>query len=348
VTFGTARASELATRGIQFIGFPNFSDFEKSAGAVEGEVVLTSSEISARLRFDQLVASWNVDLPRDGWLKVEVRAIYLSGPTKYYTMALWSENPPEHPRQSVPGQKDSAGDVGTDTLLLAQPCDRVQVRLTIAGVQNLKFLGLCLSDTKTLSSILPPNQGAWGKTIEVPERTQMAYTNGSALCSPATVSMLLGYWARKLDRLELDRQVPEIEAGVYDPNWHGTGNWPFNMAYAGANRGLRAYVARFSDVSEIEDWIAAGIPVGLSVCYNRLRGKAGGPSGHLVVCVGFTETGDVVINDPGTRQNVRKTFPRTNLVNAWAYSHNTVYLVYPETAAVPPDRFGHWYSGRPN
>ena len=67
-----------------------------------------------------------------------------------------------------------------------------------------------------------------------------------------------------------------------------------------------------------------------------------------MVCVGFTETGDVVINDPGTRQNVRKTFPRANLVNAWAYSHNTVYLLYPETAAVPPDRFGHWYSGRQN
>ena len=116
------------------------------------------------------------------------------------------------------------------------------------------------------------------------------------------------------------------------------------MAYAGSRRGMRAYVSRLSDVSELEDWIAKGIPVGLSLCYNRLRGKTGAFSGHLVVCVGFTETGDVVINDPGTRLNVRKTFLRKNLIPAWAYSHNAVYLVYPEGAEVPPDRFGHWDS----
>jgi hypothetical protein len=105
---------------------------------------------------------------------------------------------------------------------------------------------------------------------------------------------------------------------------------------------MRAYVARFTDVSEIEDWIAAGLPVGLSVCYNRLRGQGDEPSGHLVVCVGFTAEGDIIVNDPGTSRNVRKTFTRKNLIRAWAHSRNTVYLVYPETAGIPKDRFGHW------
>src|SRR5262249_21970639 len=159
-----------------------------------------------------------------------------------------------HPRQSVPGQKDSAGDVATDTLILERPCQRLQVRLALRRVQKLKFLGLCLSDTKDTAPPLPPNRAAWGKTIDVPERTQMAYTNGSALCSPTTVSMLMAYWARKLERPELDRDVPDIESEVFDQNWHGTGNWPFNMAYVGAHSGMRAYVARFSDVSELEDW----------------------------------------------------------------------------------------------
>jgi len=71
---------------------------------------------------------------------------------------------------------------------------------------------------------------------------------------------------------------------------------------------MRAYTARLSDVAELEDWIMQGIPVGLSLCYNRLRGKSRTPSGHLVVCVGFTENGDAVINDPGTLRNVRKVF----------------------------------------
>jgi hypothetical protein len=97
-------------------------------------------------------------------------------------------------------------------------------------------------------------------------------------------------------------------------------------------------------VSELEALIAKGIPVGLSVCYNRLRGKSQEASGHLVVCVGFTRTGDVVVNDPGTSRNVQKVFTRQNLVSAWAYSHNTVYLIYPEHSSLPKDAFGHWDS----
>jgi hypothetical protein len=346
LTLSSAKASDFESRGGQFIGITNFTDFEKSGTERDGAEVLTSAEITPRLAFDQLIASWNVDMAPDAFLKLEARAIYPQAATKYYTLALWSLDPAKHPRESVPGQKDSDGDVVTDTLVLDRLCQRLQVRLTLSPVQKLRFLGLCLVDTKANPPVLAPNHAAWGKTLDVPERTQMAYTNGAALCSPTTVSMLMGYWAKKLERAELDRDVPAIETGVYDPNWHGSGNWPFNMAYVGSNSGMRAYVARFSDISELEDWIASGIPVGLSVCYNRLRGKAGDPSGHLVVCVGFTSTGEVVINDPGTREHVRKTFPRANLIRAWAYSHNTVYLVYPEDATLPPDRFGHWESQR--
>jgi hypothetical protein len=97
-------------------------------------------------------------------------------------------------------------------------------------------------------------------------------------------------------------------------------------------------------VSEVEDFIAHGIPVGLSLCYNRLRGTSREPSGHLVVCAGFTKDGDAIINDPGTSKNVRKTFPRANLIDAWAYSKNTVYIVYPVNTRLPNDRFGHWES----
>ena len=41
-------------------------------------------------------------------------------------------------------------------------------------------------------------------------------------------------------------------------------------------------------------------------------------------------------------QKLRKTFLRKNLIYAWSASHNTVYLIYPETAKLPNDRFGHW------
>ena len=91
--------------------------------------------------------------------------------------------------------------------------------------------------------------------------------------------------------------------------WGGTGNWVFNTAYAGSFKGMRAYTTRLSDVAELEDWIARGIPVGLSLCYNRLRGKSREPSGHLVVCVGFTENGDADRQRPGHEQKCAEDFP---------------------------------------
>ncbi|MGA2657872.1 MAG: C39 family peptidase [Verrucomicrobiota bacterium] len=348
LALAAAGAGELDPRGGQFIGFARFSAFAPSAGELPGEEVLTSPELAARIHWDELVASWNAEMPEGAYLKVEARALYPRRATKYYTMGLYSGNPSRHPRQSVRNQADADGVVATDTLILKEPCGRFQVRLTLGGDDRrpagLKFLGLSLTDSKAAPPALPSNRAAWGKTIPVPERSQMAYSNGVVLCSPATVSMIMSFWSRILNRPELDPGVPEVAKAVYDPVWQGTGNWPFNTAYAGSYPGMRAYVTRLTDLAELEDWIAQGLPVGLSVCLNRLLGRQGPPSGHLVVCVGFTKEGDLVINDPGTRQNVRKVLPRKNVISAWAYSKNAVYLIYPENARLPEDRFGHWDS----
>src|SRR5205807_9833493 len=115
-------------------------------------------------------------------------------------MSLWSTDPARHPRTSVSKQKNDDGNVITDTLFLTKGCDRVQVRLTLGGNKRpkLKFLGLCLLDSNAKPSRLPPNRAAWGRTIPVPERSQMAYPNGKVLCSPTTVSMMMTYWSKQL------------------------------------------------------------------------------------------------------------------------------------------------------
>ena len=348
IALNSTAVPALDARGGQFIAFKHFSAFEKSGGANRREIILTSPEIVAHIRWQELIASWDAEMPGGTYLKIEARALYPERTTAYYTMALWSGDPALHPRESVRNQKDADGKVSTDTLILNEPCDRLQVRLTMGSDDNrklkLKFLGLCLTAKGDTLPILPPNRAAWGQTLSVPERSQMAYPDGNVLCSPTTVSMIMTYWSQKLKRPEMEHDVPEIVKAVYDAQWRGTGNWPFNTAYAGSYRGMRGYVTRMSDVSELEDWIANGIPVGLSLCYNKLRGRDEGPSGHLVVCVGFTDEGDVIVNDPGTTLNVRKTFPRKNLIAAWAYSQNAAYMIYPEDSPIPKDRFGHWDS----
>ena len=338
-----------------FIAYKNFANFTKTLGAMPNEIVLTSPEIKTPVNWDELVASW--DVPPGVYLKVEARGVFPDHATKYYTLDLWSDDPAKHPRESVSRQKDRDGTVKIDTLILARHGARAQLRITIGGPgvaspEMLKFLGISFCDSQVQPAPLEPNHAAWGKTLDVPQRRQGEYEGGGGWCSPTSMSMVLAYWSDKLHRPELNHTVPETAAAIHDDVLDGTGNWPFNPAYAAAFPGMRAAMwPRLSDVSELEDWIAAGIPPIISVSSYIVSNRTiGRDNGHLIVCVGFTEKGDVVVNDPGVsvKKNLpaRRVYTREQVINAWKKSKRMLfYLVYPETATLPKDRFGHWDQG---
>jgi len=333
-----------------FMGLTNFDNFSHSQNST-GESVWLSPELKTDSQWNELVVSWDADAPAGTWLKVEASAVLPDHSTKFYVMGLWTRDNLPFPRASVSGQKDGDGDVKVDTLTLFQYASATQVRLTLGGTNGIlpvvKFLGLTFCNTNVTPAILPPNRAAWGKIIPTPERSQQSYPGGGGWCSPTSLSMALARWAAVAQRPDWNLDAPATAAGVYDSHfYHHTGNWPFNTAFAGSLKGMRAYVTRLSDISELEDWIAAGIPVMISARYDLLLdGRKPDLSGHLTVCRGFTENGDLVINDPWTDlkvESVRHIYKRASVIRAWATSHNTVYLVYPENWPVPKDRFGHW------
>jgi Peptidase_C39 like family len=333
-----------------FLSLTNFSVFSRTSDSTSEESVLTSPEFTTPRSWNELVTSWNA--APGVYLKVEARVIHPDHTTRFYTMGLWSDDPSRHPRESVTNQADADGDVHTDTLVLNEPATNVQVRLTIGGASAtdlipVKFLGLSFCDSHAPAITLEPSRKLWGRSLDVPQRVQSGYDGPGGWCSPASLSMVLAYWSGKLGRPELDRPVPEVAAAVNDPVYGGTGNWPFNTAYAGQFPGMRAYVTRLADISELEPWIAAGVPVVMSVSSYLTNDRHDGPdNGHLIVCLGFTKTGDMVVNDPGVSlkrgESVRRIYPRERVINAWKKSKNTVYLVYPETWPIPEDRRGHW------
>jgi hypothetical protein len=334
----------------QFAGLEDFSKFTRT-DAGHDEALLLSPQIESRIPWNQLIVSWNAHAPAGTYLKIEARAVESDHTTKFYTLGLWSPDDKAFPRASVAGQKDADGDVEVDTLVLNRAAGAAQIRLTLGGsngvLPDLKFLGLSFCDTNVSPAVLTPNRAAWGKIIPTPERSQQSYAGGGGWCSPTSLSMVLARWADVAHRPDWDFDAPETAAGVFDHHFSkATGNWPFNTAFAGSLNGMRACVSRFSDISELEDWIAAGIPVIISARYDLLQdGRAEDLNGHLTVCRGFTENGDLVINDPWTDvkvESVRHVYKRGNVRRAWATSHNTVYLVYPEKWALPGDRFGHW------
>ncbi len=348
---GQAAAAPGPADQCRFVGIKEFSGFTTASSNAEEEVLL-SPVIKAPISWDQLIVSWNAETAPGAWLKVEAQGVYPDHKTKFYTMGVWSSDTSRHARGSVRHQQDADGKVNQDTLVLERPGPDLQLRVTLAGdgptpAPKLKFLGLSFLDSRVSPAPLPANQAVWGKIVSTTERSQHSYPQESGWCSPTSLSMVLTHWGELLHRPELEADVPAVAAAVYDPGFHGTGNWPFNTAYAGSFPGMRAYVARFSGISELEDWIAAGIPVIISAPWHLLSpGRNDTGSGHLTVCIGFTEAGDVVINDPATNlkkgQKVRHIYKRQNVIKAWKASNNTVYLVYPEAAQLPPDPFGQW------
>ncbi len=337
--------------GRRFLGWTTFEDWERRDDPSSAWIEL---DVSPGFVWHELIMSWNAVTPEGTGLEFEAAPIAQSRALSWYVLGKWTASDTEKfRRESVRGQRDEHGEVRTDTLVLSKPATNVRLRVRFVSDMGgpsprLNFLGACFLNREIKSSGLPPNRAAWGRLLDVPKRTQADYPEGiNEWCSPTSLSMVLSWWGEALDRDELVLDVREVARGVHDPAWPGTGNWPFNTAFAGGFEGIRAYVSRFADVAEIEDWIVAGVPVIVSLDYDRLRRKDDvGGSGHLVVVAGFSDRGDVIINDPGSRRFMRHTYRRSDFVAAWNHSRRTVYLVYSENLTTPVDRLGHWLRGR--
>lgn len=294
--------------------------------------------------WDELVPSWNVENGDKVSFRIQA-GLSKSGsaPDRWYNFGVWSLAPSK-PRMSAKGIKDATAEVQTDTLVATVPQRKVWIKIGLSGPEpKFPFVALSFRNSKAKPVVEAGLKKVWGKTIDLPTRAQMDYENGGVLCSPTCISMLMWHWSKVLERPEMNHDVPVVAAGVFDPNWPGTGNWPFNTAYVGAVSGMRGYVARLGSVREIEEWIAADVPIVTSVSYAMLKGKPekAPNDGHLVIVVGFDKEGNPVFNDPG-RSDVRQTYKREDFERAWASSGNTVYIVHPIKQETPDNFRSHW------
>jgi len=335
----------------QFVGKTDLSNFQQTTNNL-GELVLLSPVIKSRSPWNELVLSWNVVPQLGSSIHVEACAQVDDRTTKFYSLGNWSLDPTAKTSASSSKQEDPDGAVHADTLVLTSPADSARVRITLQGTNqmrpNIKFLGLSFCNTGVIPKNLFVKSQVWGKEVPTPEISQLAYPEGGGWCSPTSLTMALNRWAAVCGRSDWHFDVPEVAASLKDHTGTlATGNWSFNTAFAGSLEGMRACVTRFSDMSELEQWVGKGIPVVISGRSDLLEaGRNYDSEGHLTVVTGFTESGDVIINDPATRlgkQSVRRIYQRENVLRAWATSHNTVYLIFPEGQKLPHDRFRHWH-----
>ncbi|MEV4566740.1 C39 family peptidase [Nonomuraea sp. NPDC049419] len=335
--------------------------------AQEGAQEWTGAEQPIGFAATQIIPSWTARTPPGSWIEIALRAKARSEAedtwTKWYVMGRWSEH--GDPRTSVPGQGDENGDVAVDTFVARRPVTAYQVRVTRHGA------GAELTGLGVMASALPPHPpapsapGPGGAVeLDVPRHSQHAHAGhhprydggGANWCSPASVAMVLAFWGRGPAPEELawvggGDPAPAVDhaaAGTYDASYQGTGNWPFNVAYAG-RYGLSGFVTRLRSAAELEPFVRAGIPVITSQSFkaHELPGSCYSTNGHILVVTGFTAEGDVVVNDPAapTDGEVRRVYPRAAFEHVWLRSSGSggiAYVLHPPDVPLPPSTNGNW------
>jgi hypothetical protein len=316
----------------------------------------TSGWVRPAQTFTQLVPSWNAATPTNTAVQVQARVRSTGGKvSSFKVLGTWSTRDDVLRRTSSGAQRDSVARVSTDTLLAGTG--------TTLNAYQLRVL-LLRSPSSTLTPTVKAVQAVasrpatatqstsarlyGGKTLAVPRYSQMTHRGqypqfgggGEAWCSPTSLSMILGYYKKLptaasyswVSRSYGDPWVDHVARSVYDYGYEGTGNWPFNTAYA-ASRVGNAFVTRLSSLRDAERFIHAGIPLAASISFGP-GGLSGAPisstAGHLVVISGFTRAGKVVVNDPAAPNNssVRRVYDRGQFERAWqGKSKGTVYVV---------------------
>lgn len=298
----------------------------------------------------ELIASWNADTPAGTWIEIEMQGTYNTGErTPWYVLGRWASGDQDIRRTSVNRQGDAWSTIWTDTFAIDDAAAGVllrayQLRLTLyraprtSAGPRVRMLGAMISNVPDRFTV-PPSRGgiAWGRELPVPRYSQNVHTGhypeydggGQAWCSPTSTEMVVEYWGRgpsPEDTSWVNPEYPDPTVNhaarmVYDYQYDGAGNWPFNTAYAASFPGLEAKVTRLHSLDEAERFIAAGIPVVTSQSFlaSELDGANYNTSGHLFVIVGFTSDGDVVINDPASASNdeVRNVYPRAQFEQVW-------------------------------
>ncbi len=309
-------------------------------------ITLRGPAIMPGARFTEAVPSWAASTPAGTWIELQARARHGEQWTDFYRVARWDSLAEGSQRTSFGAQRDAAGHMATDTLVLHAPAEGIQLqvllRASAASAPTLSGVAVALSD----DAPSPPAAGRPAmRELAVPPRAQLDYPDGPNICSPTSIAMLLAFWHARTGDARLapfaePRAVADLACPlVYDPTYEGHGNWAFNTALA-ASYGLRAHVARLGSLAELGAWIAAGVPMAISVAWQpgQLDGAPIEASrGHLLVVAGFDAAGDVIVADPrgDTPAEVRRVYRAAQLERAWQHSSGTTYLAYPPGWPVP-------------
>jgi hypothetical protein len=294
----------------------------------------TSAEVTAAVPFTELIPSYNPSCPPETGLRIDVRTRDVTSAkwSPWFYLGCWGRTIGKDERIIT----DAAGKVDVDTLVLNRPADAYQVRITLYAFNldeqvnpALRRLAVSYSgiandpakrDLVQISSNHPP-----ACDIPVPFRAQgnAAKPLRPEICSPTSVSMVMQY-------LGLDRPTEENALAIYDAEYGMFGNWSRAVAWAGQN-GFDAWLTRFRNWDQVRATIASGQPIIASIRFKKGQCPSfvmQETAGHLIVIRGTTPDGDLIVNDPASRDKGNGAVYRAeDLAKAWLAHGGVGYII---------------------
>ena len=298
----------------------------------------TSAEVKTAFPFTELLPSWNVSAPPDTGLRLEVRVRGARGGrwSPWLYLGSWGRTPPATKRVV----SCRHGVVNVDYLALDAAADAYQVRVEFLSFSlnkqaspSLRRVAVCYSGVTGAPRRPSPVEG-WARDLNVPFRTQRDAPKSLSgeICSPTSVTMVLAHFG-------VERPVVENALSIWDDENEMFGNWGRAVALA-SELGMDGWLTRFRHWDRVKAQIAAGQPVIASIRFKKGEFPSAilpETSGHLIVIRGFTPAGEVIVNDPASREKGNGVVYRAEeLARAW-FDHGGVgYIIHKPIPATSP------------
>jgi hypothetical protein len=335
---GTLERATVTADGIQL------SDQRKDAFPRRG--FWTSDVRQTRFPFYELIPSYNANCPPDTGVRIHARVRFTDGtwsPWLYF--GRWGRTIAADRQDRTPVTRFDRGRVAVDTLVLDRAADAYQLRLSlqsfatdtpatplvrrVAAVYSGPVEDEGLRNSLLAASV--PAGGRWDRSLPVPFVPQGDAPEAviGEVCSPTSVTMVAAYAGKP-------RPLAQNAMAIYDEDTGIFGNWNRAVQRAG-ELGLDAWITRYRNWEQVKAQIASGQPVIASIKFPK-GVMPNNPiyqdtDGHLIVIRGFTASGDVIVNDPASREKGNGVVYRAEeLAKAWFGAGGVAYIIRPASS----------------
>lgn len=287
--------------------------------------------------FNELIISWNGLRPMQGYVTIYVSVKYGKKWSEWHRLAKWG---PKCQRTFINN---------AHPFVHTKHC-RIEMQRGVFGrgfrakiefrngahARDVKALFACTSRLDQVQIIYPHHALPTTVIKNIPRQSQMVLNHErfKDLCSPASTSMLVAYFYKKIYGQKLINSmhdfVIDFAEKVHDQHINIYGNWILNVAHAFDKCHGNVYfrVERLNSFYDLHHHLSRQIPVAVSV--RRLRGGATPYSnGHLMVVVGWNaQKRHVLCIDPAFENNksVLRAYRINDFLRAWNRSNNLSYV----------------------